>query len=125
MINIPTFTQLRALALLWIHQFAFTLFLDYNWKYHDDLCGSGTILYITKNIASAFVEATEKWQLNQTDWPSFKAICESKINEIISKTKDPIDNFTTILYDIATETIAKTSTKKARKKRLGLTMIVK
>ena len=49
--------------------------------------------------------------MNRADCPSFKALCESEINETILKAKDPIDNFTTILYKIAERTMPKTSTK--------------
>ena len=70
-------------------------------------------------------EPSEKWKLNKADWPSFKALCESDINETILKAKDPIDNFTTTLYEIAEKTIPKTSTKTKKKKSLGLRMIVK
>ena len=51
------------------------------------------------------------------DWPSFKALCESEINETILKAKDTIYNFTTNLYEIAEKTIPKTSTKTKKKKK--------
>ena len=47
------------------------------------------------------------------------------MNETILKKKDPIEKFTTILYDIAKQTIPKTSTKPRRRKSHGLMMIVK
>ena len=78
-----------------------TLLLDYDWKVHDDLCGSDHFPIFLNDIASGVEESNEKWKLNKADWPSFKALCESKINETISKAKDPIDNFTTFLYEIA------------------------
>ena len=55
--------------------------------------------------------------MNKADWLSFKALCESEINETILKAKDSIDNFTTILYEIAEKTIPKTSTKTKKKKK--------
>ena len=102
--------------------------MDYEWKVHDDLCGSDHFpLFLNNiasgfeeptekwkyfcgndhfplflnNIASGFEEPTEKWKLNKADWPSFKALCKSEINGTILETKDPIENFTTFLYDIA------------------------
>ena len=75
------------------------------WKVHDDLCGSDHFPIFLNNIASEFEELSGKWKLNKADWPSFKAFCESEINETILKAKDPIDNFTTILYEIAEKTI--------------------
>ena len=62
-------------------------------------------------------EPSEKWKLNKADWPSFKALCESEINETILKAKDPIDNFTTFLYGIAEKTIPKTLTKTKKKQK--------
>ena len=94
-----------------------TLLLDYEWKVHDDLCGSDHFPIFLNNIAPGVEEPSEKWKLNKADWPSFKALCESEINETILKTKDPIDNFTTILYKIAEKTIPKTSTKTKKKKK--------
>ena len=84
---------------------------------HDDLCGSDHFPIFLNNIASGVEEPSEKWKLNKADWPSFKALCESEINETILKAKDPIDNFTTILYEIAEKTISKTSTKTKEKKK--------
>ena len=72
----------------------------------DDLCRSDHFPLFQNNIASVFEEPTEKWKLNKADWPFFKALCESDINETILKTKNPIDNVTTILYDIAKKTIS-------------------
>ena len=91
---------------------------------HNNLLGCDHFPIFLNNIASGFEEASEKWKCNKADWPSFKALCESEINETILKAKDPIDNFTTI-YDIAENTIPKNSTKTKKKKSLGLTMIVK
>ena len=72
---------------------------------HDDLCGSDHFPIFLNNITSGVKEPSEKWKLNKADLPSFKALCELEINETILKAKDPIDNFTTILYDIANKTI--------------------
>ena len=74
-----------------------TLLLDYEWKVHDDYCWYDHLPLFLNNIASGFEEPTEKWKLNTADWPPFKALRESEINETILKTKDPIDNFTTFL----------------------------
>ena len=72
---------------------------------HDDLCGSDQFPIFLNNIAPGVEEPSEKWKLNKADWPSFKALCESEINETILKAKDLIDNFTTILYKFAEKTI--------------------
>ena len=38
------------------------LLLDYEWKVHDDLCGSVHFHIFLNNIASGFKEPTEKWK---------------------------------------------------------------
>ena len=88
---------------------------------HDDLCGNDHFPIFLNNIASGFEEPNEKWNLNKADWLSFKALCESDINETTLKAKDPIDNFTTILYEIAEKTIPKTSLKTKKKKKACFT----
>ena len=94
-----------------------TLHLDNEWKVHDDICGSDHFPIFLNNIASWFEEPTEKWKLNKADWPSFKNLCGSEINETILKTKDPVENFTAILYDIAKKISTKTLTKIKKKKK--------
>ena len=84
---------------------------------HDGLCGSDHFPIFLNDIASGFEEPSEKWKLNKADWPSLKALCESEKNETILKKKDPIDNFTTILYDIAKKTIPKMPIKTKKKKK--------
>ena len=65
------------------------------------------------------------WKFTKADWPSFKALCETEVNNTILQADDPIDRFTTTLHHIAIMTIPKTSTKSKKKKNLGLMMIVK
>ena len=84
---------------------------------HDNLCRSDHFPIFLNNIASWVEAQSEKWKLNKADWPSFKALCESERNETILKAKYPIDNFTTILYEIGEKTIPKTSTKTKNRKK--------
>ena len=98
-----------------------TLLLDYEWKVHDDLCGSDHFLIFLNNIASGVEEPSEKWKLNKADWPSFKALCESEINETILKA-----TILLLFYmKLRKRLFLKRQQKTRRRKSLGLTMIVK
>ena len=78
-----------------------TLLLDYEWKVHDDLCGSDHFPIFLNNIAPQLEEPITRWKLTKADWPSFKALCETEINDTILQADDPIDRFTTTLHQIA------------------------
>ena len=93
-----------------------TLLLEYEWKVHDDLCGSDHFPIFLNNIASQLEEPITRWKLTKADWPSFKALCEIEINNTILQADDPINRFTTALKQIAIKTIPKTSTKSKKKK---------
>ena len=94
-----------------------TLLLDYEWKAHDDLCGSDHFLIFLNNIAPQLEEPITRWKLNKADWPSFKALCETEINDTILQADDPINRFTTTLHQIAIKTIPRTSIKSKKKKK--------
>ena len=94
-----------------------TLLLDYEWKVHDDLCGSDHFPIFLNNIASQLEEPITRWKLTKADWPSFKTLCETEINNTILQADDHIDRFTITLHQIATKTIPKTSTKSKKKKK--------
>ena len=103
-----------------------TLLLDYEWKVHDDLCDSDHFPIFLNNIAPQLEEPITRWKLTKADWPSFKALCETEINDTILQADDPIDRFTTTLHQLAIKRIPRTSIKsKKKKKKLGLMMIVK
>ena len=71
-----------------------TLLLDYEWKVHDDLCGSDHFPIFLNNIASQLEEPITRWKLTKADWQYFKALCETEINNTILHAGDPIDRFT-------------------------------
>ena len=56
-------------------------------------------------------------EINKADWPSFKALCETEINDTILQADDPIDRFTTTLHQLAIKTIPRTSKKSKKKKK--------
>ena len=94
-----------------------TLLLDYEWKVHDDLCGSDHFSIFLNNIAPQLEEPITRWKLTKADWPSFKALCETEINDTILQADDPIDRFTTTLHQLAIKTIPRTSIKSKKKKK--------
>ena len=51
------------------------------------------------------------------DCPSFKALCETEINDTILQADDPVDRFTTTLHQLAIKTIPRTSIKSKKKKK--------
>ena len=93
-----------------------TLFLDYEWKVHDDLCGSDHFPIFLNNIAPHLEEPITRWKLIKADWPSFKALCETEINNTILQAVD-IDRFTTTRHRIAIKTIPRTSIKSNKMKK--------
>ena len=94
-----------------------TLLLDYEWKVHDDLCGSDHFPIFLNKIAPQLEEPITRWKLTKADWPSFKALCETEINDTILQADDPIDRFTTTLHQLAIKTIPRTSIKSKKKKK--------
>ena len=94
-----------------------TLLLDYKWKEHDDLCDSDHFPIFLNNIAPQLEEPITRWKLTKADWPSFKALCETEINDTILQADDPIDRFTTTLHQLAIKTIPRTSIKSKKKKK--------
>ena len=94
-----------------------TLLLDYEWKVHDDLCGRDHFPIFLNNIAPQLEEPITRWKLTKADWPSFKALCETEINDTILQADDPIDRFTTTLDQLAVKTIPRTSIKSKKKKK--------
>ena len=61
-INLLISTPLRVITLLLIYQLATPSSLDYEWKVHDDLCGSDHVPIFLNNIASGVEELSEKWK---------------------------------------------------------------
>ena len=97
-----------------------TLLLDSEWKVHDDLCGSDHFPIFFNNIVPQLEEPITRWKLTKADWPSFKALCETEINNTTLQADDPIDRFTTTRHQIARSTIPKTSTKSKKKKNFWI-----
>lgn len=95
-----------------------TLLLDYDWKVHDDLCGSDHFPLFLNNIGPDVEEPISRWKLNKADWLKFQSLCEERLIEnTLVCADDPIDLFTSTLLQIAEESIPKTSTKSQKPKK--------
>jgi len=89
-----------------------TLFLDYSWNVHDDLCGSDHFPIILNPLNASPTPETQRWKLDKADWDSFSELCSTDIVfEDIIHNANPIESFTDILIKIAGKTIPKTSKK--------------
>lgn len=95
-----------------------TLYLDYDWKVLDDLCGSDHFPIILNNIGSSIDEPIPKWKLNKADWPKFQTLCATELqDDKFNESDDPIELYTSTLHMIAEETIPKTSKNSKRPKK--------
>ena len=118
-----------------------SLYLDFSWKTHPDLCGSDHFpIEITCDIAS-LCQTNISWKLFKADWNAFSNKANSLLSiESILDTDNPIGTFTNMLIDIANETISKSklrvvknntvwyndeckNARKERKKALNLSLI--
>ena len=95
-----------------------TLLLDYDWKVHDDLCGSDHFPGLLNNIGPDLDEPVSRWKLNKANWAQFQALSTTRLLEdTVRKAADPIESFASILINIAEETVPKTATKSKKAKK--------
>ena len=87
-----------------------SLYMDFSWKVHDDLCGSDHFPIIINKTNPTPVPETQRWKLDKTDWDSYQSLCLTELvpDELI-KSVNPIQLFTDKLLSIAEITIPKTS----------------
>ena len=78
-----------------------TLLLDYDWKVHDDLCGSDHFPILLNNIGPALDEPVSRWKLNKANWAQFQTLCTTRVLEdTVRKADDPIESFASILINM-------------------------
>ncbi|KAL5019401.1 hypothetical protein ScPMuIL_005123, partial [Solemya velum] len=59
-----------------------------------------------------------RWNLPKADWTKFQNLCEDRLSHFTVKDdQDPIEIFTSVLHDVATEAIPKTSSTCAKFKK--------
>ncbi len=92
-----------------------SLLLDYEFKVHDDLCGSDHFPTILNNSSSPVSDSVPRWKFSKANWGMFNFECTSKITpDAFSNSDDPIADFSHILLEIADKYIPKTSTNPKR-----------
>ncbi|ESO92697.1 hypothetical protein LOTGIDRAFT_175659 [Lottia gigantea] len=88
-----------------------SLFQDFSWSVHDDLCHSDHYPVILRNDGPSPVDRPQRWKLSKANWPLFEALCISSFSQDdLDVAEDPMEIFTTILQDISGQAIRKTST---------------
>ena len=92
-----------------------SLFLDFQWKVSDDLCGSDHFPILVNTTESVDDDKVPRWRLHKADWTKFQQLCAERLDaDKFASAADPMGLFTSILHDIAEECIPKTSTKSKR-----------
>ena len=92
--------------------------MDYDWKVHDDLCGSDHCPIILNNIGQNIDEHVSRWKLNKANWAQFQTLSTARLLEdTVRKPDDPIESFASFLINIAEETVPKTATKSKKAKK--------
>ena len=88
-----------------------TLFLDYEFKVHDDLCGSDHFPTFLTSVTPVTSGQIPRWKFSKANWDKFNALCRSKLYpDRFINMDDPIAEFSSILLQIAEDCIPKTST---------------
>ena len=54
-----------------------SLFLDFSWKVHDDLCGSDHFPIIITQLNASPILETQRWKLEKADWDTFAVLCST------------------------------------------------
>ena len=88
-----------------------SLFVDFSWSVHEDLCGSNhfpTFLHMHEHHTP---DRVPRWNLRKADWTEFERMCNMELQPTLFKDvrDDPVEIFTSCLHSIAEMTIPKTS----------------
>ena len=96
--------------------FSASLFLDFSWKVGPDPCGSDHFPLLLENDGPPSLERVQRWKLAKENWDQFQHLCSTRLHQfIIADADDPIYLCTSILKEIAEETIPMTLHMFARK----------
>ena len=91
-------------------------FIEYNWRVHEDSCGSDHFPIIIENTKPGksdpqTVSKTPRWNFKKANWQAYKKLClDTLIPETNTNQEEPIIHFTNTLINIANKTIPKTTT---------------
>ena len=87
------------------------MFLDDNWKVHDDTCGSDHFLILLENTTDELSKTTPGWNLGKANRDGFKTPWLDRLTPEANKNnKEDILYFTNTLLNITEEHIPKSST---------------
>ena len=81
-------------------------YMDYRWKFHDDLCGIDHFPILLEILQSLHDERLPYWKLNKANWEVFETLCKQKLFQD-PNTTDQTKYFRETLISIANESIAK------------------
>ena len=102
------------------------LFLDFSWKVGPNPCGSDHFPILLENGGPPSLERVQRWKLAKANWDQFQHLCSTRLHQsAIADAYDPMTLFTSILKDIAEETIPKTSAVPKRFNKLWFSDICK
>ena len=91
------------------------LFLDFNWKVADDLCGSDHFPILLQTVDGLQQNLIPHFKLHRADWTKFQSLCEERLVPDLFEDQDhPMDIFTRVMYQVAEDSIPRTSNKKKR-----------
>ena len=91
-------------------------FIEYNWRVHEDSCGSDHFPIIIENTKPGksdpqTVSKTPRRNFKKANWQAYKKLClDTLIPETNTNQEEPIIHFTNTLINIANKTIPKTTT---------------
>ena len=86
------------------------LFLDFSWKVGPDPCESDHFPLLLENDGPSSLERVQRWKLAKANWDQFQHLCSTRLHQsAIADADDRLPLFTSILKEIAEETIPKTS----------------
>ena len=56
-----------------------SLFMEFSWKVHDDLCGSDHFPIILYQVKVSPIQETQRRKLDKADWNVFEVRCSSEL----------------------------------------------
>ena len=95
-----------------------SLFLNFEWKVNDDLCGSDHFPIFIDSVLPSPEESTPHWILSKANWNKFTEMCEEEItSELFVNEQYPVTVFSDKIVDIASKCIPMSSGNSKFRKR--------
>ena len=64
------------------------LFLNYNWKVHNNTCGSDHFPILLENSTDELSKRTPSWNLGKANWDGFKTSCFAQLSPEANKNNE-------------------------------------